>query len=131
MKKIVLILCLVLSQQTWAGNGVERGLIRLPENADLSREVQDYLSRLLGKCVQQSATELFKVSRYQLELDRVDQGIIDEYHSFEIVQLNQAGEVLNQIELKVLDASFSNYRHYDERLSVEKLIDRQSACRLK
>jgi len=131
MKKTFIIASLIVSSIAWAGNGVERGLIRLPDNAKLSSEVKDYLSRMLGQCIHQSESELFKVSHYELQLDRVDQGIIDEYHTFVIAQLSPSGEVLNQIEMKLLDASFSNYRHYDERLSIEKLNDRQKTCRFK
>lgn len=129
MKTIVLLAMLLTSQALWAGNGVERGLIRLPENIDISFEVKDYLSRVLGKCAQGPETELFNIAKYYSKLDRVDQGIIDEYHTFIIDEVSKKGKVLNRIELEVLDASFSNYRHYDERLSIEKINDQQSACR--
>ncbi|GAB4016583.1 MAG: hypothetical protein Fur0010_16480 [Bdellovibrio sp.] len=131
MKKVLILLSLLICHAASAGNGVERGRIYIPSEVKLIPEVADYIARVLVNCSSDPKTELFKVANYKLRKDRVDQGIIDEYHSFKIDQFNVAGQRINSIELEIVDAEFSNYRNYDERLYIEKISDEQKTCSYK
>lgn len=81
------------------------------------------------RCIQNTKTDYLQVKGISIEEDHVDQGIIDLYYTVDMLHKNAKGNVLNEVSIQVEDLEFSNYRQYEERLTIKVLKDRNQFCR--
>ncbi len=131
MKNVFLPLFLILttSLNTFAGNGVERGRIVFNSSNDLNIEITNYVEGQLSRCTVGLAKGVFNLSKIEERKERIDQGITDIYYLMSIQHLDENGNSLNQIEIEVLDSDFSNWRNYEEKLSIEFKADNNNMCK--
>lgn len=131
MKKMLLLFCLLAySFSSLAGNGVERGSVKIEGNIQIQSEIKDYLSDELSRCSSIATTELFHVENVSERRLRVDNGITDIYYKFRIQHLNENLEIINNLTIEILDSDFHNWRHYEEKLSFEIINDQNEMCKL-
>ena len=126
--KLSITLSYLLSSTVIAGNGVERGRILFSGHHSIKAEIRDYISKKLSNCLQDMNTEYLAVSDMKVIEDEIDQGITDLYYTIDLLQHNSSGEILNEISIEVEDADYSNWRKYEERLSIKYLRDTHKLC---
>lgn len=129
MKKLILILTLsLLSLQSFAGHGVERGLVNVDDRGLLDRVISGYISQRLAICSLGVAGEKFSVLDLKIKKHKVDQGIIDTYYTIAIgYSVNE--ENLGALEIKLTDWDFNNYKTLDEKIAFEVSQDHTGLCR--
>ncbi len=123
-----LVLSVFFLGQVHAGNGVERGRVILNNSNEMNPEISKFIEKQLGKCVVGSKTNIFNVQKVEERKDRVDQGIIDIYYNLKLLQNNDSGKLINELEIEVLDSDFNNWRHYEEKLSIDIKSDMNKTC---
>lgn len=129
MKNLYFLLLLVtLCSQAFAGNGVERGSIKINDNGAVIPEISEYLQKSLLKCGLKKGHNTFEIAGIDQRRDRVDQGIIDIYYQIEFNHFDQSGLLVNHLTIELLDSDFHNWRHYEEKLSLEILNDKNQLC---
>ena len=129
MKKLYFFLLLItLVSQALAGNGVERGSVKINDKGLIIPEISEYLKKSLFKCGLETIQNTFEISKISEHRERVDQGIIDIYYQIELNHLDQSGSLVNNITLELLDSDFHNWRHYEEKLRLEILNDQKQLC---
>lgn len=122
-------LSLLISNFSWAGNGVERGVVVSGVVQFEVPEVSQFLIKQLANCKLGQGLETFNIKSVQQTRDRVDQGIIDIYYSIELEHLSTDGQILNSLSMEILDSDFSNWRNYEEKLSVNLIKDQNNFCK--
>lgn len=124
MKKALMVLVLGLSTQAFAGVNLDTSRV------ELNPEISKYLSQVLTKCsLSHVGEETFAVEKMNIKKVRVDQGIVDEYYTFDIsYKAFRNDEIVNSITVEVLDADFDNWREYSEKLSYEIKSDANGFC---
>lgn len=129
MKKLLAALLLLsLSSGAFAGNGVERGSVKINDNGAVIPEISNYIAKRMEKCGIDRNQNLFEISNIDLRRHKVDQGIIDIYYQIELNHFDQSGTVVNILTIELLDSDFHNWRHYEEKLSLEILSDQNKLC---
>lgn len=128
MNKIITLILLSVSISSFAGNGVERGSITVLNNFNLDRNIQNYLHKGLQNCAPSIERGTFKVKDLRVFADDIDQGITDYYYSIDLVHENNFGVVINEVSVEVEDSDYSNYRKYEERLSLKLIKDKNNFC---
>ncbi|MFG1501301.1 hypothetical protein ABMA70_13925 [Halobacteriovorax sp. XZX-3] len=128
MRKLIALLLICLT--TYAGNGVERGKVILTGQFEIQKEIRNYLSKELTKCSLGIAQERFNIKNIAITKDKVDQGITDYYYKIELTHLDNIGNNLNDIKIEIEDADYSNWRRYEEKLSIQLLSDVKGNCNL-
>lgn len=129
MKKLLAVLLLLsLSSGAFAGNGVERGSVKINDNGAVIPEISNYIAKRMEKCGIDRNQNLFEISNIDLRRHKVDQGIIDIYYQIELNHFDQSGTVVNILTIELLDSDFHNWRHYEEKLSLEILSDQNKLC---
>lgn len=123
-----LVLALLFISQISAGNGVERGRVILNHSNEMSPEISKFIEKQLGKCVVGAKTNIFNVQKVEERTDRIDQGIIDVYYNLQLSQKTETGKLINELEIEVLDSDFDNWRHYEEKLSLDIKSDMNKKC---
>lgn len=114
--------------QVSAGNGVERGRVILNNSDEMNPEISRFIEKQLGKCVVGSKANIFNIHKIEERKERVDQGIIDIYYNLKLLQNNDSGKLINELEIEVLDSDFNNWRHYEEKLSIDIKSDMNKTC---
>ncbi|EPZ49600.1 hypothetical protein M902_0906 [Bacteriovorax sp. BAL6_X] len=128
MKKLISLLLICLT--TYAGNGVERGRVILTGQFNIQKEIRSYLSKELTKCSLGLTQERFDIKNIAITKDEVDQGITDFYYKIELTHFDNIGNNLNDIKIEIEDADYSNWRRYEEKLSIQLLSDVRGNCNL-
>jgi hypothetical protein len=129
MKKIILILTLsLLSAQSFAGHGVERGLVNIDDGGLVNRVISAYMSKRLSACSQGVAGELFSVLNLKVKKDKVDNGVIDYYYTVD-VGYSVNGEAMAGLEVKLIDWDYSNYDSIEQKISFEVSQDHSGLCK--
>lgn len=131
MKSLVFLglISLTISLSTSAGNGVERGRLILSENQYLGKEIKNFISKRMVRCINNVKTDYLQVKEISIEEDEVDQGIVDLYYTVDMLHKNSKGKVLNEVSVEIEDADYSNWRKYEEKLSIKVLKDTNQLCR--
>lgn len=111
-----------------AGNGVERGKVILNNSNEINPEISKFIEKQLSKCVVGAQANVFNVKNLEERKERVDQGITDIYYSLKLLQNSESGKLINELEIEVLDSDFSNWRHYEEKLSLDIKSDMNKTC---
>lgn len=129
MKKLILILTLsLLSVQSFAGHGVERGLVNVDDRGLLDRVISGYISKRLAICSQGVAGEKFSVMKLEVKKHRVDTGILDVYYTIAIgYSVNE--ENLGALEIKLIDWDYNNYDTLDQKIAFEVSQDHTGLCK--
>lgn len=130
MLKATLFTCLslIFSTQVWAGNGVERGHVIERPGEGLPSEIFSYLNRKMSKCPGVSDGGGLSIKTIEEVKDRVDQGIIDIYYYIHLDQKDSSGNTVNTLSVEVVDVSYSNWKSYDEKLSIRIIEDQNRIC---
>lgn len=129
MKKLILILTLsLLSAQSFAGHGVERGSVNIDDGGLVNRDISAYIAKRLAACSQGVAGELFSVLNMKVKKDKVDNGIIDYYYTVD-VGYSVNGEAMAGLEIKLIDWSLSNYDTIEQKISFEVSQDHSGLCK--
>lgn len=129
MKKLILILTLsLLSAQSFAGHGVERGLVKIEDGGLINREISEFMSHKLTGCASGVANEAFNVMNVKLKKDVVDNGIVDYYYTVDL-GYSVNGENMAGLEVKIIDWSLSNYDSIDQKISFEVSQDNSGLCK--
>lgn len=132
MKKIGLIvgMLFLIVSNSYAGHGVERGMVEIKDQGKLESIISKFLSKHLRSCALGIQNESFTVESVKVENVRVDQGIIDTYYTIDLSYDAFRNDVIsNDITVKVLDSDFDNWRDYEEKLSSEISFDRNGLCK--
>lgn len=129
IKMTFLFLFSILAAQSFAGNGVERGSVMIQGITPENEEITQYLKKELGQCSTLDQGDYFKIHKISQRRERVDQGIIDIYYQINLDHLNSDNQFVNQITVEILDSDFHNWRHYEEKLSIEYLQDNNNLCK--
>lgn len=129
MKKLVLFLTLsLLSAQSFAGHGVERGLVNLENAGALNKVISTFISKKLSSCSQGVAEEVFSVMQIQVNKHKVDNGVIDYYYTISL-GYSVNGEAMGALEVKLVDWDYSNYETIDQKISFEVSQDHTGLCK--
>lgn len=129
MKKLLLILTLsLMSAQSFAGHGVERGLVSVDDRGLLSRVISEYISKRLSSCSQGLIGEVFSVLNLKVRKDVVDNGIVDYYYTVDL-GYSVNGENMAGLEVKLIDWSLSNYDTIEQKISFEVSQDNSGLCK--
>lgn len=129
MKKFILILTLsLLSVQSFAGHGVERGLVKVEDGGLVNREISAYISKRLAVCSQGVAGEVFSILNIKLKKDKVDNGVVDDYYTVDVGYYVN-GEAMAGLEIKLIDWSISNYDTIEQKISFEVSQDHSGLCK--
>ena len=129
MKKLILILTLsLLSAQSFAGHGVERGLVNIDDGGLVNRVISAYISKRLTACSQGVAGELFTIMNIKLKKDKVDNGVVDDYYTVDVGYYVN-GEAMASLEIKLIDWSISNYDTIEQKISFEVSQDHSGLCK--
>jgi hypothetical protein len=121
-------LLVTFSFQIFAGNGVERGRVLMPLDSHVKQEVTSFLSKQVSICSKNFEEDTFHVTHFDLKKDEVDQGIVDHYYKFDLLQINNIGEEINEISIEIEDTDYSNWKVYEEKLSIQFLKDKNKLC---
>lgn len=127
--KVFLLITMLLPLVSNAGNGVERGRVVLGRDFHLDKEIKSYIGKKMVKCTKDISNDYFLVKNVEIEEDNVDQGITDLYYTVEMEHKNKLGKTLNKVAVEVEDADYSNWRKYEEKLSLKFLVDKNKLCR--
>jgi hypothetical protein len=119
---------MVSISSVFAGNGMERGYIINDSGFSLDSEITDFLNRKVEKCIIASDKESVVVESIQVREDEVDQGIVDIYYKMDISHRNEDGDKLGELTIELEDASYSNWRNYSEKLSIEVIKGKNNVC---
>lgn len=131
MKNILILLfALTFSINSHAGNGVERGSVKIEGTSGIQTEIGEYLSKELVRCSSLNEKELFQVENLSERRDRIDNGITDIYYKIKIQHLDKNRAIINNLTIEILDSDFHNWRHYEEKLSLEIIADQNQMCNL-
>lgn len=129
MKSLSIFLLLAVTISTsFAGNGVERGRLINQSGFGLKAEIESYLHKKLKNCALESSADSFVVDSIELKKDEVDQGIVDLYYRMDITHKNKSGRKVNDLSIELEDSDYSNWRKYEEKLSIEVLKDTNKLC---
>jgi len=124
-----LFIVFIYSISTNAGNGVERGRIVLNRDIFLEKEIHNYLDKKISNCLINNTSDYFVVNKISILEDEVDQGIVDLYYTIELQHKDKSGNIVNNVEVEVEDADYSNWRKYEEKLSLKLIRDKNKLCR--
>ena len=127
-KFLGLIFLTLLPFQILAGNGIERGRVLMPMDLDINREITLFMNKKIKVCIKDLSTNTFKIVKFESEEDQVDQGVIDQYYKFDLLQINEQGQEINEISIQIEDMDYSNWKLYEEKLSIEFLKDKNKLC---
>ena len=111
-----------------AGNGVERGRVVLGRELSLDVEITKYIGKKMVRCTRDIKSDYFVVNKVKIEEDEVDQGIVDLYYTVDLDHKNKKGQLINKVSVEVEDADYSNWRKYEEKLSLKLLRDKNKLC---
>lgn len=129
MKSLYISMLILISiSSTLGGNGVERGRVVNTSSFGLKTQIKNYLGKQLSNCHMQSKNDSFMVNKIEVEEDEVDQGIVDLYYKMDITHHNQYGNKINDLSVEIEDADYSNWRSYEEKLSLSVTKDINAFC---
>jgi hypothetical protein len=121
---------LAFSLSSFAGNGVERGSVKIEGTKATQTEIENYLNKQLSRCSPLAENELFQVDSVSERYDHVDNGITDVYYKIQINHLDKNRFKINNLTIEILDSDFHNWRHYEEKLSFEIINDQNNVCNI-
>jgi hypothetical protein len=129
MKKLITFLTLsLLSVQSFAGHGVERGLVNIDDGGLVNRVISAYISKRLTACSQGVAGELFSILNIKLKKDVIDNGIVDDYYTVD-VGYSVNGEAMAGLEIKLVEWALNNYDTIEQKISFEVSQDQSGLCK--
>jgi len=126
---VLAILISMTSLSSMAGNGVERGRLIVGEQHFLGTEIKNFISKKMVHCLENTKKDYLQVKGISIEEDEVDQGIVDLYYTVDMLHKNEKGNILNEVSVEIEDADYSNWKKYEEKLSIKVLKDTNQLCR--
>jgi len=122
MKTIIITLLALVTVSSYAAT------IEVQNNV-LKSEIAEYLNKNLVRCTLDIGNEIFYVEKVQKKEIRIDQGITDVEYTIDVTYDAVRNDVLtNTVRVVLLDADFSNYKNYEERLSMKITYDQNNFC---
>jgi hypothetical protein len=119
----------LLSFDALASHGVERGSIKINGSGNIKPEIIRFMEYQLQKCTLGHTNDEMNIEEIQTEEIRVDQGIIDIEYNFVITYDAVRNDVnTNTIKVKLVDYDYSNWRHYEEKLTLDITFDQNNFC---